>query len=93
MDGSILSLQYFEPALSPRVAAPRLLVAPVSLSPRSILSLLQTKYENWETSLADSRSLTHVNGVSVYPLYEISYAGRHLPVTLYIPPLRGSDAR
>ncbi|MEA2649241.1 MAG: hypothetical protein QOG61_1676 [Candidatus Binataceae bacterium] len=56
-------------------------------------SLLQAGYAMWESSLADSRSLINVNGVSVYPLFQINYAGWHLPITLYISSLRYSDAQ
>jgi len=59
----------------------------------SLLSLVQTKYLTWESSLADSQPTTYVNGVSVYSLLQVSYEGSHLPVSLYVPPLRGSDAR
>jgi len=92
-DGSILSLSDFGSTLGARVAESRLLADPVSLPPASFLSLLQTRYAVWESSLADSRSLTNVNGVSVYPVFQVNYGGWHLPVILYIPPLRGSDAR
>jgi hypothetical protein len=63
------------------------------LPPASFLGLLQAKYTMWESSLADSGSLTNVNGVSVYPLLQINYEGWRLPVTLYISSLRGSGAR
>jgi hypothetical protein len=59
----------------------------------SLVSFVQTKYLLWESSLADSRPLTYVNGVSVYSLLQVSYEDSHLPITLYVPPLRGSDAR
>jgi hypothetical protein len=87
MDGQIASLQY----LDARVAKPSLLADHVSLPPA--LSLLQAKYAIWDSSLTDSRSLIDVNGVSVYPLLQINYAGWHLPVTLYISSFRDSDAR
>jgi hypothetical protein len=63
------------------------------LSPRSFISLLQGKYVRWEVSLADTRSLISVNGLLVYPLVQIDYAQGRLPISLYIPPLRGSEAR
>jgi hypothetical protein len=59
----------------------------------SLIDLLETAYTQWDSSLADSRSLVHVNGVSVYPLMQVTYTGWRLPISLYIPPLRGSDAR
>ena len=59
------------------------------LSRQSFLSFLQAKYTTWELSLADTRCLTNVHGLSVYPLVQIEYA--NLPISLYIPPLRGSD--
>jgi hypothetical protein len=89
IDAQIASLQY----IGARDAGPSLLADRGSLPPGSFLSLLQAKYAIWESSLADSRSLVDVNGVSVYPLLQINYAGWHLPVTLYLSSLRGSDAR
>jgi len=89
MDAQIASLQY----IGARDPGPRLLADRGSLPAGSFLSLLQAKYAIWESSLADSRSLVDVNGVSVYPLLQINYAGWHLPVTLYLSSLRGSDAR
>jgi hypothetical protein len=89
MDAQIASLQY----IGARDPGPRLLAERGSQPAGSFLSLLQAKYAIWESSLADSRSLVDVNGVSVYPLLQINYAGWHLPVTLYISSLRGSDAR
>jgi hypothetical protein len=76
-----------------RVAKLSLLADPASLPPESFLSPLQARYATWESSLADSRSPINVNRVSVYPLLQINYAGWHLPVTLYISSLRGSDAQ
>jgi hypothetical protein len=87
MDGQIASLQY----VGAGVARPSLLADLVSLPPAP--SLLQARYATWESSLADSRSPVDVRGVSVYPLLQINYAGWHLPVALYMSPLRGSDAR
>jgi hypothetical protein len=89
MDGQIASLQY----IGARDAGPSLLADRGSVPPGSFLSLLQAKYAIWESSLADSRSIVDINGVSVYPLLQINYAGWHLPVTLYLSSLRGSDAR
>ena len=89
MDGQIASLQY----IGARGAGPSLLADRSSLPPGSFPSLLQAKYAIWESSLADSGSPVDVRGVSVYPLLQINYAGWHLPVTLYLTSLRGSDSR
>ena len=89
MQGRIASSQY----IGARDAGPSLLADRVSLPNGSFPSLLQAKYAEWESSLAASRSPVDVNGVSVYPLLQINYAGWHLPITLYISSLRGSDAR
>jgi hypothetical protein len=62
------------------------------LSSRSLLSRLQAEYATWESGLADTRSLTSVNGWSVYPLVQVNYADWQLPISLYRPSLRGSDA-
>jgi hypothetical protein len=88
MDGQITTLLN----IGARVARPSVLADGDSLPLGNFPSILQAKYTEWESSLADSRSLVEVNGVSVYPLLQINYAGWHLPVTLYISPLRGSDA-
>jgi len=89
MDGQIASLQY----IGARDAGPSLLADLGSPPSGSFLSLLKDNYAIWESSLADSRSLVDVNRASVYPLLQINYAGGHLPVTLYLSSLRGSDAR
>ena len=59
----------------------------------SFFSFGNAKYLAWETAVSDSRSLTDVNGVLVYPLMEIHYAHWHLPIAMYISPLRGSASR
>jgi hypothetical protein len=53
-----------------------------SQHPDSFFSFAESKYARWESSLASSRSLTSVNGVPVYPLVQINYAGWHLPIIL-----------
>jgi len=63
------------------------------LFPESFLSLLQSKHMAWESRLEDSGPRANLRGRLVYPLLQVNYAGWHLPVALYIPPLRGSDAR
>jgi hypothetical protein len=93
IDGRIASLRYVGSPLRAKVDKPSLLADSGSVPAGSFLSLLEAKYAIWESSLADSRSLVDVNGASVYPLFQINYAGGHLPVTLYISSLRGSDAR
>lgn len=52
----------------------------------SLLSVLQTRYVDWESSLADTRTPTSVNGAMVYPLFQINYGNGSLPVTLYNSP-------
>jgi hypothetical protein len=61
--------------------------------PGSVFSFFNAKYTAWETGLSDFRSLTDVNGTLTYPLIEINYAHWRLPITLYLPPLRGSVSR
>jgi hypothetical protein len=70
---------------------PNLLTDRVSLAPTS--AFLQSEYSTWESSLANSRSLSGVNGVPVYPLLQVSCGGWQLPVTLYTSSLRHGDAR
>jgi hypothetical protein len=53
------------------------LVAPISLT--------ETNYLHWESRLAGTRALVGVNTNGVRPLAEVSYAGWHLPITLYVP--------
>ena len=64
-----------------------------SLNPESILSVVETKYMRWESSLADSRSLTNVNGALVYPLVQINSGDLHLPITLNTAPIPGGETR
>ena len=58
----------------------------------TFLGLGETKYASWESSLSDTRTLTNVNGMSVYPIFQANYASSYVPVTLYISSLRGSNA-
>src|SRR5208337_1682921 len=88
-DAAITDLPDLGSTLNANVAEQAAWAEPASLPARSFLSLLQTRYAAWESSLADSRSLTNVHGVSVYPAFEMNYGNWHLPVTLYISPIRG----
>jgi hypothetical protein len=63
------------------------------LSPPSLLYGLKAEYATWESSLADGRSLTIVNGSPVYPLLQVNHAYLDFSISLYVPPLRGSDVR
>jgi hypothetical protein len=85
-DGLGLKLATQNPEVSP-------LVEGELLSTRSFISILAARYVMWESSLAATRSLMNVNGTSVYPLVQINYDQWQLPIGLYAPPLRGSDAR
>ncbi len=64
-----------------------------TLSPESLLGSAQSNYTTWETNLAETRTPVDVNGLSVYPLVQISYGQWTVPVALYISPMRGSDTR
>jgi hypothetical protein len=70
-----------------------LLTNSTSLQPGSLLYPLQTKYLMWESRLADDVPLTNQKGLLVYPLVRIRLANVDLPIGLYVPPLRGSDAK
>lgn len=59
----------------------------------SFFSLFNAKYIAWEANISDSGSLTNVNGALLHPLVEIEFGHWRLPITLYIPPLRGSVSR
>ena len=59
--------------------------------PGSFLYSLQISYMQWESRLADIVPPISHRGMFVYPLLEISVAGGHLPISMYIPPLRSSD--
>lgn len=72
--------------------SPNSLFRAEQLVPESFFSLLQTRYEAWESRLEDSGPRLNVNGLLVYPLLQVNYASWHLPIGLYIPPLRGTDA-
>jgi hypothetical protein len=75
------------------VVAPVSVTSTISGSPVSLLNHLGTRYFLWQKSLADSSSLTDDKRLLVYPLLQFNFVGRTLPITLYIPPLRGSDTR
>ena len=62
-------------------------------APSSFLYPLQMKYLSWEQSLVDTKSLTDERGLLLYPLVEFNFPPETLPIVLYVPPLRGSDAR
>ena len=59
--------------------------------PGSFLYSVQLSYMQWESRLADTVSPISQRDMLVYPFLEISIAGGHLPISMYIPPLRGSD--
>jgi hypothetical protein len=59
--------------------------------PGSFLCPLQVSYMHWESRLADTVSPVSQRGMLVYPFLEISVSGGHMPISMYIPPLRGSD--
>lgn len=61
--------------------------------PRSLIDPFATRYLQWESGLADTSALVNEKGVLVYPLLQINFAGEHLPISLYLPSLRGSDLR
>lgn len=64
-----------------------------ALNAEPVLSEVEAKYQRWESSLADSRSVTNVNGVSVYPLAQIDSGNWHLPITLGTAPIPGAETR
>jgi hypothetical protein len=61
------------------------------VSPGSFLYSMQISYMQWESRLADTVSPISRRGMLVYPFLEISVTGGHLPISMYIPPLRGSE--
>lgn len=63
------------------------------LNAEAVPSEVAGEYQRWESSLADSRSLTNVNGVSVYPLAQIDGGNWDLPITLGTAPIPGAEAR
>jgi hypothetical protein len=82
------SLYYI--ASETRIDQSQLLIDRSSVSSSSLIGLLETSYADWEAGLSDSRPLTNVHGLLVYPIMEVTYTSWHLPVSLYIPALRGS---
>ena len=64
-----------------------------ALNAQSVLSEVEAKYQSWESSLADSRSLTNVNSEAVYPLAQIDSGNWHLPITLGTAPIPGAETR
>jgi hypothetical protein len=79
-------------ALNASVAQEGLWVEPTAAPATTLLGLIETKYAGWESSLSDTRTLTNVNGTSVYPIFQVNYRSSYVPVTLYVSPLRGSNA-
>ncbi len=75
-------------AFDARGAETSLLLDRDSSASTSLLDSLQTKYQLWESRLADTRPLMKENGVFVYPLLQINFAGKSLPICLYVPPPR-----
>jgi hypothetical protein len=53
-----------------------------ALNAEPVLSEVEARYRRWESSLADSRSLTNVNSAPVYPLAQIDSGNWHLAITL-----------
>jgi hypothetical protein len=78
--------------LNASVAQQALWTEPTSAPATTFLTLIESKYATWESGLADSRTLTNVNGMSVYPIFQVNYGSSFVPVTLYISPLRGGNA-
>ena len=64
-----------------------------SLPAGLFLNSHHTAYRLWGSRLADTVTPTSERGMLVYPFIQINFAGGHLPVSLYVLPLRGSDAR
>jgi hypothetical protein len=70
-----------------------LLTNSASVQPGSLLYPLETQYLLWESRLADDVPLTNQKELLVYPLLQIRVANVVLPISPYVPPLRGSDPR
>jgi hypothetical protein len=64
-----------------------------ALDAEPVLSEVEAKYQRWESSLADSRSLTNVNSEPVYPLAQIDSGNWHLPITLGEAPPSDAETR
>jgi hypothetical protein len=77
--------------LYPRIEQSSTSLDDVSLPPESFLYALQTNYLLWEQRLADTGSLTDEDGMLLYPLLQIDFASRRLPIVLYVVPLRGNS--
>jgi hypothetical protein len=91
-DDSITNFQEAGSTLNASVAQQALWSEPTSAPAATFLTLVESKYATWESGLADSRTLTNVNGMSVYPIFQVNYGSSFVPVTLYISPLRGGNA-
>jgi hypothetical protein len=90
-DDSITNFQNAGSMLNASVAQQALWAEPTSAPAATFLTLVESKYATWESGLADSRTLTNVNGMSVYPIFQVNYGSSFVPVTLYISPLRGGN--
>jgi hypothetical protein len=69
----------------------RLLSEDDAVPPRPFLYPIRADYLLWEQALADSTLLTEEGGTLLYPLLEVDFAGRPLPVILYVPTLHGGS--
>jgi hypothetical protein len=78
---AVVDAKYAPPASNP------------ALNAEPVLSEVEAKYQTWESSLADSRSPTNLNGESVYPLAQIDSGNWHLPITLGTAPISDAETR
>jgi hypothetical protein len=90
-DDSIANFQDAGSMLNASIAQQALWTKHSSAPAATFLTLIESKYTSWESGLADSRTLTNVNMMSVYPIFQVNYGTSSIPVTLYISPLRGGN--
>jgi hypothetical protein len=69
----------------------RLLPEDDSVPPQSFLYPFRADYVLWEEAPADSTPLTEEGGTLLYPLVEVDFGGRLLPILLYVPALHSGS--
>jgi hypothetical protein len=90
---AIVANRWLLKQIRPRDATSRSAVDGEIFFLKSLPSTLHSKYAAWESTAGDSRPGASVDERLVYPLLQVSYGAWRLPIILYLPPLRGSDAR
>jgi hypothetical protein len=74
-----------------KTAEYRLISEDDSIPAQPSLYPFRADYLLWEQALADSTTLTEEGGALLYPLLEVDFGGRSLPILLYVPALHSGS--